>query len=320
MKLGALSTIFVNLQLAEAARRMQALGIEAIELGAGGYFPKNHCDPAALLADQRLLEVFQATLAEHGLAISALAIHGQPLHPDPSIAQAYDQVFREACALAARLGVTRLTLLSGLPEARPGDMEPNWILYPFPPQLMERREWQWEQRLIPYWQAHGRFAEDHGVRLCFEMHPGEMVFNPEGLLRLRDAVGPVIGCNLDPSHLFWQGMDILEVIRALGPAIYHVHAKDSRLDAHNVRVNGVLDAKDFQDWAGRSWIFRTVGYGHDAGFWRDFVSALRLVGYDDVISIEHEDPLIDPEEGFELAVALLKGVLIRRPPARLWYE
>ena len=181
-------------------------------------------------------------------------------------------------------------------------------------------QWQWEQRLIPYWKEHGKIAEDHGVRLCFEMHPADMVFKPESLLRLRDAVGPVIGCNLDPSHLFWQGMDILEVIRILGSAIYHTHAKDSLPDSHNVRMNGILDTKDFQDRPHRSWIFRTVGYGHSEEFWRAYVSTLRLVGYDDVLSIEHEDPLIDPEEGFELAVRLLQQVLIRKPPARLWYE
>ena len=247
-------------------------------------------------------------------------MHGEPLHPDPAIAGAYDREFRDTCTLAAKLGVTRMTLLGGLPEAVPGDKVPNWILYPFPPINMERYKWQWEQRLIPYWKDHGKIAEEHGVRLCFEMHPGDMIFKPEGLLRLRGAVGPVIGCNLDPSHLFWQGMDILEVIRTLGDAIYHCHAKDSRLDDHNVRVNGFLDAKDFQDQQHRSWIFRTVGYGHSEFFWRDFVSTLRLVGYDDVLSIEHEDPRIDPEEGFELAVNLLRNVLIRKAATKLWYE
>jgi sugar phosphate isomerase/epimerase len=264
--------------------------------------------------------MFQQTIAEADLKISALAIHGEPLHPDPNISGTYDKEFREACQLAAQIGVTRFTLLSGLPEAQPGDKTPNWILYPYPPVCMDQFNWQWEQKLIPYWKEHGKIAEDHGVRLCFEMHPVDMVFKPEGLLRLRDAVGKVVGCNLDPSHLFWQDMDILEVIRALGDAIYHVHAKDSRPDPHTVRVNGILDAKTFQDTRARSWIFRTVGYGHPEEFWRAFISTLRTVGYDDVLSIEHEDPLIDPEEGFELAVALLQRVLVRKPPTRLWYE
>jgi len=123
-----------------------------------------------------------------------------------------------------------------------------------------------------------------------------------------------------PWGEIWQGMELPEVIRALGDAIYHVHAKDSRLDPHNVRVNGFLDPYSFQDKERRSWIFRTVGYGNGEDFWREFVSALQLAGYDDVLSIEHEDPLIDPEEGFELAVKVLQNVLIRKPASRLWYE
>lgn len=320
MHLGAVSTVFVNRPLREAAHRMRELGLEYVEIGTGGYFPKNHCNPAELLANPAALEVFQQTLADAGLTISAFAIHGEPLQPDLAIAEAYDRDFRDTCQLAERIGVTRLTLLGGLPEAIPGDQAPNWILYPFPPRNLKLFEWQWEQRLIPYWKAHGMVAADHGLRLCFEMHPGDMLFNPEALLRLRDAVGPVIGCNLDPSHLFWQGMDILEVIRTLGDAIYHCHAKDSRVDNYVARINGLLDAKDFQDQAHRSWTFRTVGYGHDQLFWRDFISTLRLVGYDDVLSIEHEDSRIDPEEGFELAVSLLRQVLIRKPATKLWYE
>ncbi|MDP6824297.1 MAG: sugar phosphate isomerase/epimerase, partial [Dehalococcoidia bacterium] len=228
--------------------------------------------------------------------------------------------FLDTCRLAEKLGVTRLTLLAGLPEAAPGDQVPNWILYPFPAWYSERYEWQWEERLVPFWREHGKMAEDHGVRLCFELHPGDMVFNPEALFRLRSAVGPVIGCNLDPSHLFWQGMDIIEVVRTLGDAIYHVHAKDTGIDHHNVRVNGYLGFKEFQYHADRAWLFRTVGYGHDEGFWRDFVTALRLAGYDDVLSIEHEDPLMDPEEGLHKAATLLESVLMRRPPAGVWFE
>ena len=321
MHLGAVSSVFMTRPLREAAQKMHELGLESIELGAGGYFPKTHCNPAELLANPSALAVFQETLADFGLTISAFAMHGEPLHPDPAIAEPYARDFCDTCKLAEKIGVTRITLLGGLPEAVPGDKQPNWILYPFPPRNMDMHEWQWEKRLIPYWKEYGKIAEDLGVRLCFEMHPGDMIFKPEALLRLRDAVGSVVGCNLDPSHLFWQGMDIHEVIRTIGGnVIYHTHAKDSLPDPHVVRVNGILDAKDFQDCENRSWIFRTVGYGHDEEFWRKFVSALRTVGYDDVLSIEHEDPLIDPEEGFELAVGVLQKVLIRKPAAKLWYE
>ena len=320
MYLGAVSTVFIRRSLREAAQRMSELGLKSIEIGTGGFFPKYHCNAAELLADQHKLEQFRETLAEFELTISAFAMHGEPLHPDPTIAETYDQEFRDACALAEKLGVTRVTLLAGLPEAAPGDKAPNWILYPYPPRNLDMYQWQWDKRLIPYWREHAKVADDHGVRLCFEMHPEDMVFKPEELLRLRDAVGSVIGCNLDPSHLFWQGMDVIEVIRTLGNIIYHVHAKDSQVDQHTVRVNGILDTKSFQTINRRSWNFRTVGYGHGEEFWRNFVSALRLAGYDDVLSIEHEDPLIDPEEGFELAVGVLSRILPQKPPTKLWYE
>jgi len=321
MYIGANATVFVSQPLREAARRMHELGLKAIEIGAGGFLPKNHCNPARLLADPAALDSFRATLAEFDLEISALAMHGEPLHPDPAIAEAYDCEFRQACELAQKLGVTRITLLAGLPEARPGDKAPNWIIFSFPPRNIEMYAWQWEQRLIPYWKEHGRIAEDHGVRLCFEMHPADMVYNPATLLRLRGAVGPVVGCNLDPSHLFWQGMDVIEVVRVLEKIIYCVHAKDCLVDPHVVRVNGILDPKDFfQLSKNRSWTFRTVGYGHPEEFWRTFISTLRLVGYDDVLSIETEDPFTEPEESLELSAGFLKKILLQKAPAPLWFQ
>ena len=320
MKLGSLTTVFVEKSLHAAAKRMHDLGLECIEIGTGGFFPKNHCDPARLLKDSEALEKFKDTIAEHNLTISAFATHGEPLHPDPEIADAYVKDLHDTYKLAEKVGVTRITLLAGLPEAGEGGTHPSWILYPFPSYMMDTLQWQWENRLIPYWKQHGKVANDHGVQLCMEMHPNDMVHKPETLLRLRDAVGPVIGCNLDPSHLFHQGMDITAVIRKLGSVIYHTHAKDSRSDPNVVAVNGILDAKDFQDLENRSWLFRTVGYGHDELFWRNYVSTLRLVGYDEVLSIEHEDPLIDPEEGFEAAVQLLKRAILIKPRRKLWYE
>jgi sugar phosphate isomerase/epimerase len=143
------------------------------------------------------------------------------------------------------------------------------------------------------------------------MVPADCVHNPRALLRLRSAVGPVVGCNLDPSHLFVQGIDPIEVIRYLGDAIYHVHAKDARLDPINVRLNGLLDTQPYTDPRSRAWLYRTVGYGHGEDFWADFISSLRLVGYDDVVSIEHEDILLSPDEGIEKAVRFLDRVIVR---------
>ena len=152
------------------------------------------------------------------------------------------------------------------------------------------------------------------------MHPGFCVYNPETLLKLRAAVGDVIGANLDPSHLIWQGIDPVMAIRALEGAIYHVHAKDTKVDKYNTAVNGVLDTKHYGDEIHRSWIFRTVGYGNNEEFWRAFVSNLRLCGYDKVLSIEHEDSLMTIDEGLKKAVEFLDKVMIKeeKPTGMRW--
>jgi sugar phosphate isomerase/epimerase len=320
LKLGLITTGILQHGFEEGLDVAQSLALDTIELGCGGFHPTTYADPAALLADASALARWREAIAAHGLAISALAIHGAPLAPDPAEAAAYAREFGDTCRLAERIGVDRLTLLAGLPEGAPGDTNPCWVVTPFPPYNVAAVEWQWERRLLPYWREQAKIAQQHGCRLCFEMSPSDMVFNPASLQRLRDEIGPVAGCNFDPSHLFWQQIDPLEAIHVLGPAIYHVHAKDTRLSEREVRVNGVLDPKPHAERATRSWLFRTVGYGHDAAFWRDFVSALRMAGYDDVISIEHEDDLIEPDEGLAKATALLRGVLLERPVGPAWWE
>ena len=197
---------------------------------------------------------------------------------------------------------------------------PNWVTCAWPDDYQKILEYQWEQVLIPYWRGAAAFAAAHGVeKIALEMHPGFCVYNPETLLRLRKAVGPLIGANFDPSHLFWQGIDPVAAIRRLGDAIYFVHAKDTRLDPLNGPVNGMLDTKRFTREQERSWLFRTVGYGHDALVWKDIVSNLRLAGYDDVLSIEHEDSLMSVNEGLMKAIAMLKDVMIFEKCGGMWW-
>jgi sugar phosphate isomerase/epimerase len=318
--LSVVSTALPGANLTEALAYCKRLGIDAIEVGAGGFFPKTLCDPAYLLSDRAALAKFRAEFERSGVRLCAFAIHGQPLHPDTEIASRYRKEFEAACNLANEIGLDKLTLLAGLPEGAPGDMTPNWVFYPFPLDGSEVVSWQWEERLLPYWHRTAEVARSAGVRLCFEMHPNDLVYQPSGLLRLREAIGPVAGANLDPSHLFWQGMDIPAVIHQLGNAIYHVHAKDAAANLAVLNYDGWLDPRLQSNPAARSWNFRTVGYGHDELFWRDYVSTLRLVGYDDAVSIEHEDALIDPLEGLEKAVAILRSVIPRKPAASLWFE
>jgi sugar phosphate isomerase/epimerase len=299
---------------------LRDLGLDAIEIACAGYHRPKYGDPEKLLADRDELERWQERLQRYELEVSALSIHGQPLTPNREAAAAYSRQFRFACEFAEAIGVDRLCLLGGLPEGAAGETTTVWIVAPFPFENIDVYRWQWQERVLPYWREHGRIAESHGCRLCFEMHPGDVVYNPATLMRLREEVGPVIGCNFDPSHLFWQGIDPLEALRFLGDAVYHVHAKDTEVQQHHVRVNGILDPKPYAEIADRAWNFRTVGYGHDEFFWRNFVSTLRLLGYDDVLSIEHEDDLMDASEGLEKAVKVLRPLIIERPVTASFWE
>ena len=246
--------------------------------------------------------------------MAALACHGNPVHPDKAIAKMYDDDFKNAVLLAEKIGVDTVITFSGCPGDCDTAKYPNWVTCPWPDDFLKVLDYQWNEVLIPYWKETVKFANAHGVKkIALEMHPGFCVYNPETLLRLREAVGDTIGANFDPSHLIWQGMDPVAAIRALEGAIYHVHAKDTKIDQYNTAKFGVLDTKHYGDEIHRSWVFRTVGYGNGLQYWRDLISNLRLVGYDKVMSIEHEDSLMSIDEGLEKAVAFLKESMIKEP-------
>ena len=321
MKLGVLTNLFGSLTLEEALAKLEKLGIEAVEIGCGGYPGKDHCDPKVLLSDEKALEAFKATVARHGMEIACLSCHGNPVHPDPAIAKSYDDDFRDAVLLAEKLGIDTIVTFSGCPGGSKEDKTPNWATCAWPHDFTEILDYQWNEVLIPYWKKTAEFAKSHGVtKIAFEMHPGFCVYNPETLLRIRAAVGDVIGANFDPSHLIWQGIEPVAAIRALAGAIYHFHAKDTKIDKYNTAKFGVLDTKSYADEIHRSWIFRSVGYGNGLDYWREIISNLRLVGYDKVMSIEHEDSLMNADEGLSKAVAFLKESIIResRPTGMHW--
>jgi sugar phosphate isomerase/epimerase len=319
MKLGVFDPVFGSLDLAPMLDRIVGLGLQAVEIGAGNYPGDARCKPAELLKDENARRQFAEAFASRDLAISALSCHGNPIHPDADRAAHDDAVFRDTVRLARELEVGVVNLFSGCPGDGPNASQPNWVTCAWPPEFSEIVAWQWEEVVFPYWRAAGAFASEHGVRLGFEMHPGFVVYNPKTLLRLRAEVGEVIGANLDPSHLFWQGIDPIAAIRDLKEAIYHVHAKDTALDPYNVARNGVLDLERYDDIAARSWVFRSVGDGHDVLFWKRFVSALRVVGYDHVLSIEHEDSLASIDEGLTRAIGTLKPAILAEPAGAMWW-
>jgi sugar phosphate isomerase/epimerase len=208
---------------------------------------------------------------------------------------------------------------SGLPAGATGDTMPNWVTCPWPPHFLEILDYQWNQVAIPYWKETAKYIEDQGVKFAFEMHPGMLVYNVESLLKLRDAASPVLGCNFDPSHLFWNGVNPVAAIQELGEAIFHVHGKDCYVNELNIAVNGCNDNKPYDKILDRAWTFRSIGYGHDAQVWKDIFSVLRLVGYDYVVSIEHEDSLMSNDEGLAKGVAMLREANIFEQPGEMFW-
>ena len=314
MKLGVLTNLFANLSFEEALAKFESLGIEAIEIGCGGYPGNAHCNPEILLNDEAALTAWLEAIKSHNLEIAALSVHGNPVHPDKAIAKKFHDDFVNTVLFAEKIGIDTVVTFSGCPGGCAEDKTPNWATCAWPDDFLGVLDYQWNEVLIPYWKKTAEFAKAHGVtKIAFEMHPGFCVYNPETLLKLRAAVGDVIGANFDPSHLIWQGIDPVQAIRTLKGAIYHFHAKDTKIDEYNTKRFGVLDTKHYSDEANRSWIFRSVGYGNGLDYWRNIISELRLVGYDKVMSIEHEDSLMTPDEGLYHAVEFLKDSIIKNP-------
>jgi sugar phosphate isomerase/epimerase len=318
MRVGVFTALLSKFSLDQVLDKLDALGIHTVELGTGNYPGDPHC-PLTMLNDRAALTTFRQKLKDRGFSISALSCHGNPLHPHASVAKAFQEISRKTIRLAEKLAVPVVIDFSGCPGDSNRARYPNWITCPWPPEYLEVLEWQWEKRVAPYWTRHAQFAKDHGVKVAIEMHPGFVVYSPETLLKLRAITGPAIGCNYDPSHMFWQGIDPIQAIRILGDSIFHVHAKDTQLYPTNLSRAGVLDTRKYTDERNRAWIFRTVGYGHDDGWWKEFISTLRMFGYDSVLSIEHEDSLLSPEEGLTKAAAFLNAIVIQDPQAKAWW-
>ena len=265
MKLGVLTVALGDMSLDAACKFLSEQGVQMVEIGCGGFPGTAHCNAAELLADENKQKEFLDTIHKYGLEISALSAHGNAVHPDKAIAKKFDEDLTNAILLAEKLGVPVVNTFSGCPGGSPEDKTPNWVTCPWPDDFSEILEYQWNDVLIPYWKEKVAFAKAHNVhKIALELHPGFCVYNTRSLLKLREAVGPEIGANLDPSHLIWQGMDLIAVIRELGKAnaIFHFHAKDTKVDAINTAVNGVLDTQHYSEELTRSWIFRSVGYGH----------------------------------------------------------
>jgi sugar phosphate isomerase/epimerase len=318
MRVGVFTALLSQFPLEKVFEKLKKLDISTVELGTGNYPGDPHCS-LSMLEDTKGLTEFKKKLDDHGFSISALSCHGNALHPDAAVAKGYAETSKRTVELAAKLAVPVVIDFSGCPGDSDTAKYPNWVTCPWPPEYLDMLDWQWEKKVIPYWTEHAKFAADHGVKIAIEMHPGFVVYSPETLLKLRSVAGSSVGCNYDPSHMFWQNIDPIAAIRILGDAIFHVHAKDTQFYPTNLPRTGVLDTKPYTDERNRGWIFRTCGYGHGAEWWKEFVSTLRMFGYDSVLSIEHEDSLLSSEEGLAKAAQFLNEIVIREQPAAPWW-
>jgi sugar phosphate isomerase/epimerase len=319
--IGVFDPVFPNLTVDEMIEKISGWGIEAVEIGAGGYPGNKHCPVDELLGDAAKAKAWKKKFEDRNIQVATLSCHGNPVHPDAKLAARDAQAFRNTILLAEKLDVKVVVGFSGCPGGSPTDTMPNWATYRWPPEYAQVLDWQWKERVIPYWKETAKFAREHGIhRIALEMHPGFVVYNPRTLLQLREAAGEEVGANCDLSHLFWQQCDPIAVIKLLAAngALFHAHMKDTVLFRDNVGKYGVLNfAFEPKDLGQASETFRAVGYGHSANTWKDIVRTYMEVGYQGILSIENEDPILAGEEGVQRALTVLKNVReeILNPPA-----
>src|SRR6202166_1414802 len=310
--IGVFDPVYKDISMDAMLDKVSALGLEAMEIGTGGYPEAHHCPLDELVADASKAKAWQKKFEDRGIHVATLSCHGNPVHPDPEHAKKDAETFRKTVLLAERLGVKVIVGFSGCPGGSASDTQPNWITYRWPPEYAEMQDWQWKEKVVPYWKEAAKFSREHGIhKIAFEMHPNFVVYNPRTLLKLREAVGEEIGANCDLSHLFWQGCDPVEVIHFLGKqgAIYHAHMKDTAFYPDNVNKYGVLNfAFETADLPLASETFRAVGYGHGAELWKSIIKAYMDIGYQGILSIENEDPILTGEVGVERAAYVLKNV------------
>ncbi|GAB0113606.1 sugar phosphate isomerase/epimerase family protein [Acidisoma sp. C75] len=306
MKIGMVSDSLGHLPFEAMLDQAAELGIQGIELNAANWTAAPHLDRIGLLTDEPGRHALRRAFAARGLDLIALNANGNQLHPVEGEQQS--TALYETIRLAGALGIDKVVLMSGLPAGGPGDRCPNWIISSWPPETSRSLKWQWEEKLLPYWHDLAAFAKAEGVtKLAVEIHGNQLVYNVPSLLRLRAEIGPIVGANLDPSHLMWMGADPLAAVDALGEAILHCHAKDTFLNKPRMALTSRLENGPLTDIGARAWSYITLGYGHGEGWWREFCYRLRLAGYDGWLAIEHEDVILSRREGLRRSVDLLRA-------------
>ena len=311
MKLGFVSDSLGGMPFDTMLDHAARLGMSGVEVNTCGWSTAPHFDLTAMTRDAGARKAFLKAFADRGLAVAALNANGNPLHPtDPKQGQGLKDTIR----VAGDMGIKTVVTMSGLPAGSAKDTMPNWVVSSWPPETQEILRYQWQEKLIPFWTEIAALCREHGVeKIALELHGNQVVYNVPSLFKLREAVGPIIGANLDPSHLMWMGADPLVAAERLGAAVHHVHAKDTFLNAPVQATTSLLENGSLMDIPARSWSYITLGFGHGEEWWRQFCYRLKMGGYDGWLSIEHEDVLLNSLEGLEKSVALLQGVMPKAP-------
>lgn len=312
MKIGVIDYCFPDKSWEEVCKILKEIGINAVEVCAGAFDGKMHCDSGMLLKDSNLLEKFTGALKKNNLEISTLSVHANCLHPQKAYAERHISDLEDVIKLASKIDVEIITSFAGLPGAGEDAVYPNWIVHPWPEYFDQSVvEWQWQKKVLPFWKEMAKKARKAGVKFAFELHPADMVYNTETFLMLRDGVGTdEIGCTIDPGHFSYQQIDTVACIKKLGKSIYNFHVKDGVIQKQIADLNGVFDWKDMgKEFSKRSWNYRAVGYGEGRKYWADIIYALKLVGYEKPLNIEHEDPVINEIEGLEKAFKFLSEII-----------
>jgi sugar phosphate isomerase/epimerase len=325
MRLGAYTAILHDRSIDDTLAVLKDLGLESAEINSGGFLPAPHLPVADIRASRDAREEYLGKFAAAGITLTALNCNGNPLHPDPEVGARHGQDVRDAIELAALLGVKRVVTMSGLPAAEPGGHLPSWSVLAWESSTLDAMDYQWDEVAVPYWTDIQARARDADVKVCIEMHPHNVVYNPATMLRLAERIGAThVGAEMDPSHLFWQGIDPVAAIGALGDLVYNAAAKDTRINEAS-RINGVLDNRHGRvrpdepgavSLGGRytlsrwpensSWDFVAVGRGHDVAYWAQFLQALEKVDPEMAVNIEHEDAELDQVEGLRYAARTLR--------------
>ena len=319
MKAGLFTNCFKDKTWEEVCIFASEVGLTSLEVGAGALNGKSHCDPAEIMKEDSGPRDFVRTAEKHGIEIGSLSCMGNPVHPDKKIADEHAADLVAVIEFSSRIGVKVVNGFAGVPGAGPDALYPNWIGLPYPPEYTGYAKWQWEEKLLPFWKEMSGKLKKHNITYGFEMHPGDSVYNTSTLIKIRDAIGENMGCCFDPTHLFWQRIDPVRSILALGDAVINVHAQDMNYNVKKIELDGVLDYTDYEDYENRAWHFKIPGYGHDENFWKNIVSALRRVGFDGSLNVEHQDSMMSYREGFTKSAEFLKRIIFNEPAGKIIY-